>query len=67
MRTEDAIYIARCAFVACTATGFMWLPLVFAAFAIGRRRCGLKLFFAAIAAEALAVAYCIWALKNLDN
>lgn len=38
----------------------MWLPLVFAAYAIGRKRVGLKFFFIVTTTEAVAVALALY-------
>lgn len=46
------------------ALAFLWLPLVFAAYAIGRRRVGLGFIFAAISAEAAAVAYLAYLIRQ---
>ncbi|HEY1602117.1 MAG TPA: hypothetical protein VGG64_21120 [Pirellulales bacterium] len=37
------------------SVAFLWLPIVFAAYAIGRKRFGLRLVFAAVTAEAFAL------------
>ncbi len=35
---------------------FLWLPLVFVAYAIGRRRTGMLFFFALLTVESIAIA-----------
>jgi hypothetical protein len=46
--------------VAFGVLSFMWLPLVFAAYAIGRKRVGLKFFFIVTTTEAVAVALALY-------
>jgi len=41
-------------------SAFIWVPLVFAAYALGRRRLSLWFFLTLTAAEAIAVLLAIW-------
>lgn len=49
------------------ATAFIWLPLLFAAYALGRKRVGLKFFLLLIAAEALAIVLASWIYEGWWN
>jgi len=66
MAIHDAIGFAGMATSACAVSAFIWLPLVFAAFAIGRRQCSLRFIFLATASEAIALAGAAWFVTNLD-
>jgi hypothetical protein len=56
---ETAVHILR----ELAALAFLWLPLVFAGYAIGRRQVGLRFVFIAISIEAVALAYFAYLLK----
>jgi len=43
-----------------TYSAFVWIPFVFAAYALGRRRVSIWFFLAFTAAEAIAVLLAIW-------
>ena len=44
----------------------VWIPVVFAAYAIGRKQYGLKLLFALVTVEAIALAAASWLILWLS-
>lgn len=46
-------------------TGFLWIPVVFAAFAIGRRQISLKSIFVFLTIESLALAAYVWFVSEM--
>ena len=57
---ELAIGIANDCFQQLAYTSFLWIPIVFVAYAIGRKRVGLRFIFVFTAVEALAVLIALW-------
>jgi hypothetical protein len=44
-----------------------WIPIAFAAYAIGRRQYGMRFLFALMTAEAVAVTACWWAYVLISS